>query len=92
MILDIFCAFCDRESVYSTVVLTLRTNYRQDLARESVRSNSAGLTCLLTILSRVNVGVYLYAIVSMSTSAYRSKSWRKFSEFVTTIFPPLALF
>ena len=32
-------AFCDRESVYSTAVLTLRTNCREDLARDSVGSN-----------------------------------------------------
>jgi hypothetical protein len=33
-----------------------------------------------------NARVYLYAIVFVSTSAYRRKSWLKFSEFVTIIF------
>ena len=85
-------AFCDRESVYSTAVLTLRTNCREDLARDSVGSNGEAYLFVDNFCLVSNVGVYLYAIVSMSTSAYRSKSWWKFSEFVTTIFPSRALF
>jgi hypothetical protein len=50
------------------------------------------LTYLSTIVSNAKAHMYLYAIVSLSTSALQKEIMVEFSEFVTIIFSPCATF